>query len=560
MRISKLTLKNGNLPLLEVDLRNITILVGPNNSGKSQAIREIDDSFAAPGQPTTVGNRKILAGLEFELPNSYEDVIKLIELFKSEPPKNLAKTADQIYFSIVESNQSPAQPISGFITLKQISEQINTKPKKILNLLKSKGILRGCCARLDSQSRFNITSDKPRGDILQPPRNLFAYLFQNEEVEKELRKIIHYEFSRYLYLDPTKGDFLRVVMSLAENPNPKSLKKKEAEFFRNADLLANLGDGIKAFTGLLLAVINPQYQVVLIDDPEAFLHPPKALSLGRHLATFMKDRNGSLVVSTHSAEFLMGCLETTSELTIIRLTFDGITGTARQLKSEDLIALSHDPLLRSTNVMDALFHSSAIVVEGDADRVFYSEINRKLVLEEKGIMDVLFIKAIGKDTVHRIVALLRKIGIPTACIYDLDVIRKESHEYLWNNILQSANIPTEQHAFLEAERKFCDNAILKRKGEPDPKKTIGIEALSGTDKERAENLLNTVKKYGVFIVPVGEVECWLNYLYKADKRDWIENILDKLNEPSVMPTDKDVWKFINDINDWMEDTKRLGCP
>ena len=210
--------------------------------------------------------------------------------------------------------------------------------------------------------------------------------------------------------------------------------------------------------------------------------------------------------------------------------------------------------------MDALFHSSAIVVEGDVDRVFYSEINRKLVLEKKGIMDALFIKAIGKDTVHRIVAQLRKIGIPTACIYDLDVIRKEGHEHLWNNILQSANIPTEQHAFLEAERKFCDEAILKREGEPDPKKTIGIEALSGTDKERAESLLNTLKKYGVFIVPLGEVECWLNYLNKADKRDWIENILDKLNEPSVTSTDKDVWKFINDINDWMEDTKRLGCP
>jgi AAA15 family ATPase/GTPase len=45
------------------------------------------------------------------------------------------------------------------------------------------------------------------------------------------------------------------------------------------------GDRMRSFIGLMLVVSAGQYQVLLIDEPEAFLHPPQARLLGRRIAT-----------------------------------------------------------------------------------------------------------------------------------------------------------------------------------------------------------------------------------------------------------------------------------
>jgi predicted ATPase len=44
-------------------------------------------------------------------------------------------------------------------------------------------------------------------------------------------------------------------------------------------------DGVQAFVGIVCAVLWGDYRAILIDEPEAFLHPPLARKLGRQLTT-----------------------------------------------------------------------------------------------------------------------------------------------------------------------------------------------------------------------------------------------------------------------------------
>jgi hypothetical protein len=71
--------------------------------------------------------------------------------------------------------------------------------------------------------------------------------------------------------------------------------------------------------------------------------------------------------------------------------------------------------------------------------------------------------------------------------------------------------------------------------------------------------LNKVKKYGIFVVPVGTVERWLRDLnVEVRNEKWISKILDKMEEENVKPIDNDVWKFMEEINEWIMDTNRSG--
>ena len=63
------------------------------------------------------------------------------------------------------------------------------------------------------------------------------------------------------------------------------------------------GDGMKSFVGVMLNTMIKKKSITLIDEPEAFLHPPQARLLGQMLAK--RDENsGQLIISTHSGDFI----------------------------------------------------------------------------------------------------------------------------------------------------------------------------------------------------------------------------------------------------------------
>src|SRR5437667_142622 len=67
--------------------------------------------------------------------------------------------------------------------------------------------------RLDGRTRFELTSDRPTGDLLGRPQNILAHLFQDDSLRKDVREIIHDAFGVYFVIDPLAGGNLRIRLS-----------------------------------------------------------------------------------------------------------------------------------------------------------------------------------------------------------------------------------------------------------------------------------------------------------------------------------------------------------
>jgi len=367
-------------------------------------------------------------------------------------------------------------------------------------------------------------------------------------------------------MDPTPSEGkLRIILNQNDFAERRSLDDNAINFFKSCKMINEFRDGLQVYVGLLISVISLRHKIILLDEPEAFLHPPKARTLGRYMTTLAADREGSLIVSTHSPDFLLGCLDESTKITISRLTYNGNNGTTHRLDSDEIKTLTTDPLLRSSETISALFHSSSIISEADKDRVFYAEINRRLSDKKYGIDDVQFLNSQGKHTIHRIFGPLRKIGIPTAAIYDLDVIKyeelKKEKTTLWRKIMECAHVPGAEQISLDSQRQNLQRILVQRKNEfLDPFKKQGISILTGNEKTAAKKFLKEATKYGIFIVPTGDVESWSQNLLNQsfEKGIWLVNVLEALEDKHPELDGTEIKEFFKGIKTWIENPNRLG--
>src|SRR5439155_26581235 len=150
------------------------------------------------------------------------------------------------------------------------------------------------------------------------------------------------------------------------------------------------GHGMRSFAGCLLHVFTSPSFVLLIDEPEVFLHPPHARMLGTLLAR-EKSTNRQLIIATHSADFLRGIIDSGHKhVKIVRITREDDVNHAYELGTEQIRELWSDPILRFSNIFDGLFHDLVVVCEGDADCRFYSAIADVLPSESRERKDLLF--------------------------------------------------------------------------------------------------------------------------------------------------------------------------
>ena len=293
--------------------------------------------------------------------------------------------------------------------------------------------------RLDGRTRFDLTNDRQTGDLIGLPQNTLVHLFQDDELRKEVRDIVHDAFGVYFVIDPLSGGNLRIRLSSTAAHDEQSLNKEAREFHKKATYIKEGSDGVQAFVGLLTAVRSGDYRTILIDEPEAFLHPPLARKLGHQLASIVSKKGGSLMASTHSPDFLIGCLQASPNVRVVRLEYSNGKSKGQIVDSKALSKFFKTPLMRSANVISALFHDGVVVTESDNDRAFYSEIYYRLAEREKGYPSLLFVNAQNKQTIRDIMGPLRAFGVPAAAIVDIDILKDGGAT--WTGWLEAAHLP-----------------------------------------------------------------------------------------------------------------------
>lgn len=530
---------------------SVTIFVGPNNSGKSQALREIKNIFSNGNNP----GGHVIEDVTFDALTEAQAYQQLDEMKTTANFGEALHTDHEWIKSSTHGRMQVYRPL--FVNSLQSPNTETDNNRHYFAYYYAVNLI----LALDGPSRIQLLSAQGRGD-LKAPQGAFAKLFTNDVRRADLRKLVFDATGLHFVLDASVGDQLNVRFGSSEPPNERSLEDATIAYMQSAQGIENVSDGVKAFTGILLQLHAGKPKVITVDEPEAFLHPSLAFTLGKELARGAVDEQKHIFASTHSAQFLMGAISSGAEINIVRLTYHGGTATARLLPSAELRTLMQDPLLRSVGVLEGLFFDSVLVGEANADRAFYQEVNERLLAQTdpRGAPRTLFLNADSKQTIPRIVAPLRKLGIPAAGAVDIDVLKDGGSE--WAKHLNAIGIPAGEHSAY-ASRRGATLKALDDTGR-DYKKEGGITLLADSELEMAQNLLADLARYGLFIVPHGELENWLTTLdVKRSKKRWLHGIFEKMgsdpgSEEYVRPNSGDVWDFMGEISSWMKDKSRKG--
>ncbi|WP_229668773.1 AAA family ATPase [Edaphobacter acidisoli] len=538
-----------------IRLSPITVFVGPNNSGKSVVLSEIQNYCV--GNHQSAPNNKIIQSLGIT-PFSRGEAEELIEKYKIENEHSRTLPAGFVLFG-----RRPYQPVQ--VPREQLIAAL-TGP---ISLQRCQWYLQHATLILSGANRINLVNQQAMGDLRSGhPTSSFQVLFRDTAKRSEVRRVLYEAFAQHLVIDPSNGGHLRLVFSEREPTSEveeQGLNEGALKYYREATPIEITSDGVKAFTGIITEIVAGDPLVLVVDEPEAFLHPPLAFQLGNEMSRLTAKANKNLFVSTHSSHFVMGCIQSGVPVNIIRLTYRAGVATARVLDNKDVFRLMRNPLLRSTGVLNALSYEFVVVTESDTDRAFYQEINERLLRfsPSRGIPNCLFLNAQNKQTVKTIIRPLRELGIPAAAIVDVDIIKDGGSE--WSSFLKEGGfIPDIDCQALATSRK----AVLDKFNATgkNMKKDGGIDVLSASDKEAANNLFDMLAKYGLFVLRRGELESWLSQLGATGKgTNWLVEIFERMGEDPeatgyVKPGTDDVWEFIAEMKQWFDNPNRNGIP
>lgn len=418
---------------------------------------------------------------------------------------------------------------------------------------------------LNGHNRIGLIDDQGGGDLQEPPHTSLQKLFRDDNLRQQYRELVHRSLQAFPVVDPTRLGVLRLRLSKVQPISPdieRGLLDASVQFHSDAIPISESSDGARSFTGILAEIMTGDPQILLMDEPEAFLHPSLAFNLGRDISVSLSNTNKQMFVSTHSAQFVMGCIQSGVPINVVRLTYRNGIATARLLPSAQIVNLMRNPLLRSTGVLSALFYESAVVTEGDADRAFYQEINERLLQVGRGIPNCIFLNAQNKQTIPTIIDPLRKLGIPAAAIYDIDFVKDGGG--IATKFMDTAGIPKLIQQGLTINRSNLKDELLRSNSKY--KKEGGIEVLSGSDRLAANDYFDQLDSYGAFVVRSGELESWLKSLGATGHGPpWLIEIFEKMGEDPqaagyTNPSDDDVWQFIGKIGNWLSDPARKGIP
>jgi len=398
------------------------------------------------------------------------------------------------------------------------------------------------------------------------------------ELDNSLKKAFKNTFNMEIFLDYSgmKDLIFRIATTIKRMPKDP---RKAYPIASKYEKLDSQGDGFRSFVGVVLSLLLSKGRIVLLDEPEAFLHPAQAKLLGTWVAENSKNFSSQIIIATHNANFLSGILAGSQDIDIYRLNRVGDCTTYNRITSDATSKLVNSPLLSSQRVLEAIFYKGVAVCEADADRSIYYTVSVKKFKNQ----NILFIHAHNKQVIKDVICLLKEATIPVCAVTDIDIINNESDFKNLLKALNGDNIPgkifnwrkkiaesiegtsedviieklkneiSEFSKQLEKNKHTLSGArgALKRINKEitkwGPIKRIGVKAIPEQKRRSARELIKLAKSIGLFIVPVGELESWLN-LSTRQKKKWVVLALEALHKGKCS---KQLKKFVSEILEHM---------
>lgn len=498
MLLSEVYIKNyRSIEELKLNLGKCSIIVGKNNSGKSNILKAID---------LVLGEKYYIKLTKNDFYNRDENREIIIRLtFRNFMPEELKKIEENIKFKVqVDSEWFSPDDIKRFLRHEnKITMEIRALPNQ-----NSKKIFFG---GIPYKYFSNELKDSIVGTLYIPavrdPSNILKvteYSFLNKllnimykQADSVQKKALEDALSKATekckeMFDIYEQDLDRITKSIIEHNGLKfaMLPSDSNSLYKKLELL--LDDGVETElefkgSGIQSVVIISLFKLysdlkagnalLLIEEPESFLHPQANRHMAKILHEFCIKDNMQLIIATHSPNYL----QSSNVKDIILLDKKEL-----KTKSTQIDGISDETKLkRELNVsnLELFFADKVILVEGETEKILLPAIAKQISKRyDFDKMNYSIIEVGSKANLDIFIELLTKFNIPWISLLDKDILNQESKRIISN-----------------LNQKF----------------SYGIN-ISIADEEY---LISKFKQNGIYILSYGEIE---NYYHK----EWLYKILD----------------------------------
>lgn len=544
VEIDSLTLRSGTTVPIE---EGLTVIVGPNNAGKSALLRDVAallraDSGTPPMPGTVVDHVNTTWGRELE-----SQIRQLKESLR--------------YYPVGTPGAMPGYRESMFKLPNDqlIHESVVTD---IINSSRSLGQLADhYLLHFAAEFRTGMVGpDMSFNALTNVPTTPLQTIWLNRDLEREISEAVKESFGQGVTVNRYAGSSIPLHYG--------QTKVKETSSPPSTDFLVELsrlplvneqGDGMRSFIGLILNILAGSHRLVLLDEPEAFLHPPQARNLGRLLVRFCQT-GSRIIVATHSDDIVQGIASSAGESTrvaIHRITRAEDRNHIASISTDAVRSLYADPFMRYSSVMEGLFYHGVAVCESFGDCTYYRSILDSLPRNSPHV-DIHFTQTGGKQRIASAVRSLRSAAVPVASIVDIDILsdRRElaalinahgGEPSLFDPRLNSIEsqvaskgetVPRDRLRLKVSPLFDVDATELNRneiatvreavQGRSGWKlmKVSGTALLNGAPRAAIESVIEDLGKLGIFVVPVGELESFHPTVGSRDKMAWLKQVMD----------------------------------
>jgi len=408
--LSEITFSDGTVVPLQPS--SVLLLVGPNNAGKSRALRDIWERLS--GEPEReIAPTAVVVDVAVRAHGDDDELMAWLDDHAHILPETVG-TKERQYATLGVGNAFESALKRGWRL-----HQPGFGP-----------LAPFLFALAGGEQRLGLANSTQAHDASTTPASTpLQVLFMDAEREHELAEATRDAFGVPVIVNRVAGSTIRLHLGRI-TPDvglPVATNAAYRDAINSLPRVEDQGDGLRAYVGLVLMLVATEHFAVLVDEPEAFLHPPQERALGRRLAQEAVRSQSQLLVATHSLDLLLGVLRASDvNLTVVRLQRDGGINHAAVLEPEQVRKVWSDPIIRFSNALAGIFHRGVVVCEGDGDARFY-DATLQAVRDRTGSGEhgLLFAHCGGKQRVPVMIGALRSLDVPVRVVCDIDVLREE---------------------------------------------------------------------------------------------------------------------------------------
>ena len=198
-----------------------------------------------------------------------------------------------------------------------------------------------------------LTAANPAKSIrlsVDPYTHPIHFMHRDDGIEATMSEYFNQAFGQDLMVHRNYGDQVPIYCGRKPQVEADRSSLEYCKALESQSLLNSQGDGMRAFVGVLLYSMIGHHSVLLIDEPEAFLHPPHARLIGTMLAK-ETPLGRQVFLATHSSDVIHGLLDAnTTRVKVIHLVRKGDVNHVSVLDNDRIREVWNDPILRYSKV------------------------------------------------------------------------------------------------------------------------------------------------------------------------------------------------------------------